>query len=178
MKRLTILLSILFLLPILSSCCKEYYMVVDVDIVFIKDYGGEAFSDVDEFAFLVNPVFKDLLENSVQNELQKLNSVSHALSCASIYENYLLKETFSLSFDKSFQYKGTTILAGENLLHNPIINQEITMTGHDVVYIDNIYIKFSDSFLEETDLSGCYIVTFLCKTSNDLPCESSTTIYI
>lgn len=170
MKRTLNIILILFIIPVFLCCFPtDYYNITDVDFLAVGETNEEEITLINEkLEFVVIPIIE--WERCAQNHLQKLSNVCYATSRGQVLDNSLLIATFSICFDKPFQYKEDTILSGENLFNIENIKNEIIIE-ESKKYDGDIYsstrIIFSDLFFQNANFENDYIVTFSCKTSDN-----------
>ena len=93
---------------------------------------------------------------------------------------FLLEETFSLTFDKSFVYNGDTISGLTNIFDIAEIRDEINMYENHMAFCSmgaDKVIEFSNDFFENSTFDTTeYEVDFSCETSDGLTFSQNITI--
>ncbi|GHT34021.1 hypothetical protein FACS189434_09460 [Bacteroidia bacterium] len=186
-KRITVLFGIFVLMTINGCFRTEHYLITDIEFNAAKEVErSEEKGHRKYIAYETTSTIKDKLIFTIdyitefQNEtaciIPNLGNVCYATSLPSVNDNELLKETFSLSFDKSFQYYENTIAEHTNVFDVESIAKEIN--DFRKTYRPNISLVFSDKFFENAvfDTTEEYIVTFSCRTSDNLTFSKSIAI--
>lgn len=144
MKKRTSIFVGLFIATAISilihSCCTDHYRIEGIHLwaTGVKDEANESVTIVnEELAFYINAIHD--CKWCTSSYIPKLISVSYATSCGSVLDNSLQEETFSLSLDRSFTFKGKIIPALSNLLEMEDIRAEINPGSHrtDSINTDN-----------------------------------------
>jgi hypothetical protein len=178
MRRIKILLGFYLLLIISSvSCREEHFLITDIRFLGANlNYSGSEskFNFYDsttvfkkDIIFVISYHEKYIADISNVNLIQKCN----ATSLAQILDNKLLRDTYSITFDKSFIYDNDTIIAGQNIFKIDKIKNEInifeTVMAFESAGADEV-IDFSQNFINKVRFdSGKYHVTFSCLTSDN-----------
>lgn len=184
MKKLIsiILLFSIFLLP-QFSCNKLHYLISDINFsgATLSKKGDEPYWNIykQTNVFTKDLVFVISHQVELVTAVIDLNFISscYAFKKGSILDNGLLKNTFSISFDKQFIYKGETIEAGTNLFKVESIKENIRIFESYMAFNNggaDAVIEFSDDFIKNTEFNrDKYIVKFECETSNNLKFSKS-----
>ncbi len=191
MKQFTCFL-LLFLFVNITGCRVEHFLITGIKFSGIESdvlYGKNKNDRLE--GYICTTEFKDqiLFVVSYERELQYvagnisngIGSKCYATSLGTAYDNSLLEQTFSICFNKPFDYAGQTYNADTNILDFPEIldeikfiydfNQGICCGGTDII------IEFSDTFAQNASFSeDSYAVTFSCETSDKKFLQAETTV--
>ena len=103
--------------------------------------------------------------------IPNFGNVCYAYTPAKVYDNKLLRNTFSMTFDKAFTYNGNIISATTNIFEIESITNEIDEYESRMRFCGagaDLVLDFSDRFFRncEFDTTEEHIVTFSCETSD------------
>jgi len=176
-KRILILFIIFFLLNFGQSCKPEHFSIIDVDFnaALIKE---NKYNDKKQIVFNCTSSIKDKLIFIISYKTEYLygqnfnfGNACYATTVPKVNDNSLLRNTFSITFDKSFIYNGETIPSLTNFYEYEDITSEIDEYENYMAFCGkgaDIVLEFSDNFYNKSvfDSTGEYLVTFSCKTSD------------
>lgn len=183
----------LFLFVNITGCRVEHFLLTGIKFSAIEHhtyfYGKDKKSRSE--GYICTTEFKDqaLFAISFEREFQYradnfgngIGVACYARSLGTAYDNSLLEDTFSISFDKPFHYAGQTCNADTNILDFSEIRDEVkfiydinkTVCGGN----SDIIIEFSDAFTENSSfIEEYYKVTFSCATSDEKFLQSYTPV--
>jgi hypothetical protein len=190
-KKLFVLLTIFVLANFNQGCIgKDHYLIIDID--FHAASILENNKDKGHIKFGCTSLIKDKLIFVISHEtkfvtayISGFGSVCYATTRGQIWDNKLLENTFSMTFDKTFTYNGNTIPAMTNIFEIESIVREIDRYKNytssfcrNSSFHPHLALHFSDNFFRNSvfDTTEEYIVTFSCKTSDDNFFEKTTMI--
>jgi len=177
-KKIIVFLAIFVLMNLGQGCKPEHYLIIDIDFnaAFICD---RTYNHKHNFVYCCTSEIKDKLVFIISYELKlrsayipNLGSVCYAYTPARFNDNELLRNTFSLTFDKAFTYQGNIISAMTNIFEIDAITKEIDEYHNYKEFCGkkaDLVLDFSDKFFRNSvfDTTEEYIVTFSCKTSDE-----------
>ncbi len=177
MKKFLIILVALFVLP-LTRCIfpTEFYDIVDIDFKSSKSVYENTADEVLQFRIDYHLKFQK------SAHIPRIVKECNATTFPSEMGNRLLWDTFSLSFDKPFEYKGLIYPAGANIFLYPEMRDEITISekavddGYTTIYDFYTQLDFSRKFMNYSEFEGEYMVHFSCETSDGRSFQKSTNI--
>jgi hypothetical protein len=201
MKKKVFVFLAIFVLMSSNRGCTDYFLIVGIDFfaVFIDVNSEKLFKKENQyqndrqnahFAYTSSVKGKLIFIISYETEFlygtKPFANLCYATSRGRATENELLRNTFSLTFDKEFTFHGNTIPAMTDIFNIETVTEEIDVYKNyillrnakgDVVDAD-LVLDFSDNFFKNSvfDTTEEYIVTFSCKTSDDKFFEKSITI--
>lgn len=176
-KRIFTLFITLVLLNLGQGCNPEHFSIVDIDFnaALIKE---NKYNNKENVVFECTSSIKDKLIFIISYKTEYLygqnfnfGNICYANTVKKIIDNSLLKNTFSLTFDKPFNYNGAIIPALTNIYAAEDIVSEIDEYENYMVFCGmgaDIVLDFSDSFYKKAvfDSKEEYLATFSCKTSD------------
>ncbi len=177
---------ILFLFVNITGCRVQHFLITG-----IKFSGIESYKDGNRTRYKCITEFTDhiMFAVSYEREFQYTagnirNGIGfecYATSLGTAYDNSLLKDTFSIIFDKPFEYSGQIYNAGTNLMDIPEFEDQIQIIEDYIGYAlctgGDIRIEFSDTFSQNASFEeGDYTVTFSCETSDEKFLQAETTV--
>jgi len=181
MKKIFVLLVIFIIANLGQGCKPEHYLIKDIDFnaAFIGRDGRYNYTSTikDKLIFIISYKW-ELVSAYIPN----LGNVCYAYTPARFDDNQLLRNTFSITFDKAFIYQGNTIPDRTNIFEIKAITKEITeyenenyLRGEKNI---DLVLDFSDKFFKNSvfDTTEEYTVTFSCETSDDKFFEKTITI--
>jgi hypothetical protein len=185
MKKLFVLLVIFILTNLVQSCKKNHYLIVDID--FYAAFISKNNKDKEHIEFSRTSSIKDKLIFIVSYEtefiyfgyISNFGNVCYATKQGVASDNELLRNTFSLTFDKEFTYNGNTISAMTDIFKIETITKEMDVYKCYYTYpFGFLVINFSDNFFKNSvfDKTEEYVVTFSCETSDEKFFEKTITI--
>lgn len=185
MKRIIVMLSILFLGTVWQSCRKEHFLINDISFHLAEIKVSK--KDKRDIEYTCTSTVKDKLvfvisyhtEYVTQNYLN-IGSSCYAMTLGKIIDNPLHEESFSLKFDKPFNYNGKNIVESTNIFEIGDIRKEIEtyenfmsfcgMTADKVIDFNQLFLK--NAIFEKTE----HEVTFSCETSDGITFTKKITI--
>ena len=182
-KKIFVLLAIFALMNFGQGCFPpEHYLIIDID--FNAALIEKNDKDKQAIHFACTSTIKDRLIFIISYETEYLygyisnfGNVCYATSKPRVNDNEVLRNTFSITFDKEFSYNGNTISSMTNIFEIDAITKEIDEYKNsillrnpsgNVIHAD-IVLDFSDKFFKNSvfDPTKEYIVTFSCETSDE-----------
>ena len=186
-KKIFMILAIFVLMNLGQGCRTEHYLIIDIDFnaAFIWE---NKYKDKQKIVYRCTSTINDKLvfvisykTRYVSAYIPSLGNVCYALTLPRVNDNSLLRSTFTMTFDKNFTYHGETISAMTNIFEINSITNEIDEYENHMVFCGmgaDLVLDFSDNFFKNAvfDTSEEYVVTFSCKTSDDLFFEKTIII--
>ena len=176
-KKVIITLGLFILMNFGQSCNPEHFLIIDISFqaAMIKDNN---YKDKQHIFYGCTSSIKDKLVFIITYHTEYLygytggfGNVCYARTVGHIDDNKLLRETYSLSFDKPFSYNGNTIEQEVNIFEVESIVKEIDEYVNYKTFCNasaNLVLDFSDVFFKNATFEFAeYVVTFSCKTSDD-----------
>jgi len=186
MKRIIALLSIFLLINIGQSCRPEHLLISDIhfNLAEIKE---NKYSDKTQIVYACTSSVKDKLVFVISYETEfvaqnffNIGSTCYATHIHRIIDNPLLEETFSIKFDKPFEYDGENIPVSTNIFDIEDIRSEISMYENHMTFCNmsaDKVIDFSQDFFERATFEKTeYEVVFSCETSDGITFMKTITI--
>jgi len=180
MKKKLFALFAIFILTTLSQSCGKPFKRLIIGVDFSAAYIRENSNEKRSIHFGCTHIIKDKLVfvisykwEDVSAYIPNFGSVCYAaFNPGYVYVNELLRETFSITFDKPFVYYGETISENTNIFEIDVIKKEIDMYKNIMVFCNrgaDLVIDFSDNFFKNSVFytTDEYNVTFSCKTSDE-----------
>ena len=170
MKKWCLFAIIITILFLDISCKPDHFLITDINFnaVVLEKEGSERlnnrYKETDKFDQRI--IFEiSYVREFVRTAKLNLISSAHAMKKGKVFDNPLLRDTYSLSFAKPFTYKGQVIAAGTNVFDIASIKNSIiifeTSPGYQIL-------EFTDAFMKDTQFDlGNYAINFGCKTSDD-----------
>ena len=178
MKKKILFFVIFVFMSLGQGCRTEHYLIIDIDFnaVSIEKNTNGSF-------YVRTSSIKDKLMFIISYRTERvyayapLGNVCYALTLPTAIDNSLLRNTFSITFDKTFIYNGNTILAMTNIFEIDAISKEINEFETNNPPWE-IGLEFSDVFFKNSvfDISEEYAVTFSCETTDNNFFEKTTII--
>ena len=173
-KRIFALLVVFILMNLGQSCKPEHWLIVDIN--FNAASILENNQDKEHIKFSRTSSIKDKLIFIVSYEteymygyISNFGNVCYATTKGNVSDNELLRNTFSLTFDKEFTYNGNSIPAMTDIFQIETITKEMDVYKCYYTYpLGFLVINFSDKFFKNSVFNTTeeYIVTFSCETSD------------
>ena len=178
MKKKILALFALFVLMNLGQGCRtEHFLIVDIE--FNAAYIRENNKEKQSISYSCTSTIKDKLvfvisykTEYVHAYVPSFGNVCYALTLPRVNDNELLRNTFSMTFDKEFTYNGNTISSMTNIFEIDAITKEIdeyeSLRTFCSMGADHV-LDFSDNFFKNSnfDKTEEYTVTFSCETSDN-----------
>lgn len=186
MKVIIIVLALL-LINIGHGCRTQHYLIADIgfNLAEIKE---DRYKDKQKRVYRCESIVKDKLifvisyytEFIVQNTYPGIGNTCYALTLPRKIDNPLQEETFSLTFDQPFEYKGDIIEEKTNIFKIEDIRKEIDIYENHMSFCsmgaDKIF-EFSQSFFENATFQKKEHRVYLhCKTSDNKILNKEITI--
>ena len=191
-KKIFVLLAIFVLINLGQGCFPpSHYLIIDIDFNAVsieknnKDKGAIHFQCTstikDKLIFIISYKTEYLY-----GHIPNFGNVCYATSKPYVNDNELLRNSFSMTFDKAFIYNGNTIPAMTNIFGIDAITKEIDEYENNILFrgvngnvLDaDLVLDFSDNFFKKSVFETIeeYEVTFSCETSDDKFFEKIITI--
>ena len=181
MKRSLLVLAILFILPFLDIGCKpEHYKIIDIYFsgASIEELNNNPTNHVYKptsiFTEKVTFVLCYDVDFVAQAPSPNLINECRATTWPRKIDNPVLRESYSITFDKPFVFRGDTISSEINLFEIDGLKDEISIYENHMIFAgtgrspDEV-IDFSEQFNEDAKFEeGIYKVIFSCMTSDSL----------
>jgi len=189
-KNFFALMTIFVLVNFFQGCIgKDHYLIIDIDFRAASILRNDR--DKQDITYDCTSSIKDKLVFVITHETQRVyayissfGNVCYATTRGQIWDNALLQNTFSITFDKTFTYHGNVIPAMTNIFEIETIAKEIdiyknyrTFCRHSSFH-PHLILDFSDIFFNNSvfDTTEEYIITFSCNTSDDNFFEKTTIV--
>jgi hypothetical protein len=148
-KALLFYISLLSLSLIFSGCCEFFYTVTSDFQVSFTNYNQattiDPATDTIREAFIYSMDAVIVADNSAPADLSIFNS-AYALSCSDTYLNPYVRETATLTLDKSFYHNGHNIMPGTNLL---MLEEDFEVEGLNAgAYEYSLRVWFHQNFID------------------------------
>lgn len=181
MKKILTLFVFLFVLVVAQSCFTQHYLITDIQFSLatadlnrkklkFADYTCSSTLNLNKERFLFVISYNKELVSQIIN--QNLGSACYATTVGEVIDNPLVEDSFTLAFNKSFLYKGQTIVKNTDLFSLKEIENEINIYSEQYYrFCDmsgDLILDFSADFNKNTVFEkGEYEVIFSCKTSDN-----------
>ena len=176
-KKIIVLFGLFVLMNFGQSCSPEHYLITDISFQAARIEENK-YDDKQKIFYRCTSSIKDKLvfiisyyTEYLYGHISNVGNVCYATTVRHINDNELLRETYSLSFDKPFLYYGETIEQETNIFEVESIVKEIDEYENYMAFCGagaDIVLDFSDTFFKNSTFELTeYVVTFSCKTSDD-----------
>jgi len=186
-KKIFVILTVFFLINLSQSCRTEHFLIIDIDFSAASIWENK-YNDKQKVVYRCTSSIKDKIvfvisykTKYVHAYIPSFGNVCYALTLPRANDNELLRNTFSMTFDKAFSYNGVTIPAMTNIFEIDSINKEIDEYENYMAFCSrgaDLVLDFSDNFSKNSifDTLEEYTVIFSCKTSDDNSFEKTIKI--
>ena len=179
-KKIFVLFAIFVLMNLGQGCKPEHYLIIDIG--FNAAMIRENNNNKQRIKYECTSSIKDRLVFIISHKTEfisayipNIGNVCYAYTPARVNDNQLLRNTFSITFDKDFTYSGNTIPAMTNIFEVYEITTEIDeYENYYYNYIcdenrADLVLDFSNKFFRNSVFNTTeeYAVTFSCKTSDE-----------
>ena len=177
-KKIFVLLAIFILVNLGQSCRPEHFLIIDIDFNAALIWENK-YKDKQNIVYRCTSSIKDKLvfvisykTEYVSGYISNIGNVCYATSVPRVNDNSLLRNTFSLTFNKEFSHNGNIIPAMTNIFRIDTIAEEIDEYENYMTFCSmgaDLVLDFSDKFFKNSvfDKMEEYVVTFSCETSDD-----------
>lgn len=185
-KKLLSLVLLFAVLGLGKSCKPEHYLITGIDFNTAKIFKSS--SKKESIVFSCTSLVKDKLIFILSYEteylygfLNTIGSTCYALTVPKVFDNNIVKSTFSLAIDKPIIYKGNTIPSMTNLFKIEDIATEIEQYENNMAVCGkgaDIVFEFSDEFMVNSSFekNEYYEITFSCQTTDNKTLNKSIKI--
>ena len=180
------MLSIFLLINLGQSCRTEHYIISDIRFS-LAEIEENKYNDKTQIVYTCTTTVKDKLvfvisyftEFVAQNSFD-FGNACYALTLNKEIDNPLLEETFSINFNKPFEYNGEEITELTNVLDIEEIRDEIDIYENYMTFCSmgaDKVIDFSHEFFANATFEKAeYEVNFSSKTSDGITFVKTITI--
>lgn len=176
MKRTIVFISLFLLVSVWQSCRVEHFLITDIRFHLAEVYQNK-YKDKQQIVYNCTTTVQDKLvfvisyhtEFIAQNTLNISNSC-YARTLGRVIDNPLLENTFSLKFNKPFDYNGKNIPELTDVFGVKDIREEIVIYENYMAFCNmgaDRVIDFSQAFFKKATFQKTeHEVTFSCETSD------------
>ncbi len=174
LKALIALYVFMMTMGLVQSCCEEEYIITGGGELTAYDSLGVRIDTV-RGGFSLGAAF--ITERALASQLfTGFGNSAYATSCATVFRNSIVEDSFTLTLDKAFIFDGDTIASGVNILDFEHVEE---LFSSDDFLGDFGSIALSNNFFRMSEFErGDYTFTLNGRTTDDVILNSSVELYV